>query len=384
MSRGYGRVFTLKSGTLAVAERLESMFSETSNLPQNLLDIDTIYLEPTVENYARGKEILAQFPEARRIEVPSHWQILGLNGNEGNASDWLKIKRNILVLGVRKAMKMDANGRSSDFIAPSTASGCAMACAYCYVPRRKGFANPITTFVNIEQIAGYIARHANKQGFKMTPTAPDDDSWIYEIGCNSDVSVDAAVCDNTRDLIEMFRTVPNSKATFATKWVNRDLLNLDPQGKTRIRFSLMPHDMARLVDVRTSPIRERIAAINNFVEAGYEVNVNFSPVIVKEGFLDDYDALFEEVNDSLSPAAKAQMKAEIIFLTHHRGLHEVNLQWHPKAEEVLWTPDSQENKTSQMGGSNVRYKVSLKQPLVKQFCERMQAKMPYCGVRYAF
>lgn len=43
------------------------------------------------------------------------------------------------------------NGRSSNFIAPSTANGCAMACAYCYVPCRKGYAKPITVFTDIDK-----------------------------------------------------------------------------------------------------------------------------------------------------------------------------------------------------------------------------------------
>jgi hypothetical protein len=50
-------------------------------------------------------------------------------------------------------------------------------------------------------------------------------------------------------------TLPNAKLTFATKFVNREMLDYDPQGKTRIRFSLMPHQMSRLADVRTTPIR---------------------------------------------------------------------------------------------------------------------------------
>jgi DNA repair photolyase len=162
------------------------------------------------------------------------------------------------------------------------------------------------------------------------------------------------------------------------------LLSYDPSAKTRIRFSLMPHHMAKVVDVRTSSIAQRIAAINDFVEAGYETNLNFSPVIIEDGFLDRYDELFEEVADTLSEKAKAQVAAEIIFLTHNGPLHDVNLQWHPKAEELLWKPELQEQKISGGGGVNVRYKVSLKQPLIQQFCERLQAKMPYCGIRYAF
>src|SRR5919112_1056906 len=101
-----------------------------------------------VTAYARGREILERFPAAERVPVNSHWNIPGLHGSEGSVSDWIAIKRNILVLGVKSALTARPNSRSSDFIAPSHANGCAMACSYCYVPRRKGYANPITTFVN--------------------------------------------------------------------------------------------------------------------------------------------------------------------------------------------------------------------------------------------
>ncbi len=52
-----------------------------------------------------------------------------------------------------------------------------MACAYCYVPRRKGYANPITAFVNIEQISGYLERYAARQGAKTAPTMADPNLW---------------------------------------------------------------------------------------------------------------------------------------------------------------------------------------------------------------
>jgi len=65
---------------------------------------------------------------------------------------------------------------------------------------------------------------------------------------------------------------------------HRELLAYDPQGKTRIRFSLLPDQIARVVDVRTSSVSDRIAAIDDFVRAGYEVHVNFSPVILYEGW----------------------------------------------------------------------------------------------------
>jgi spore photoproduct lyase len=41
-------------------------------LPQHLLDVRKIYLEPEVEGYERGREILARFPAAERVPVASH------------------------------------------------------------------------------------------------------------------------------------------------------------------------------------------------------------------------------------------------------------------------------------------------------------------------
>jgi spore photoproduct lyase len=349
-----------------------------------MLDVRQIYLEPAVLDYPRGQEILARFPDAERIEVPSHWNIPGLHGNEGLVEDWVKTKRTVLVLGVKKGLSSRVNGRSGDFIAPSHSNGCAMSCVYCYVPRRKGFANPISVFVNIEEICRAIERHATKQGPKREPNQVDPQFWVYDIGENGDCSVDAMISDNVRDLVALFRQLPNAKGTFATKYVNRHLLDYDSRGKTRIRFSLMPASVARVVDVRTSPIPERIAAINDFVAAGWEVHLNFSPVIVYDGWLEDYADLFTMVDDALTPQAKAQLQAEVIFLTHNAALHEVNLGWHPRAETLLWKPEIQEQKVSEGGGVNVRYRHGTKGRMVEAFNSLLRQQLPYCTIRYAF
>ena len=353
-------------------------------LTRDLLDIRRIYHESAVGDFPLGREILARFPEAARIVVPSHWNIPDLHGNAGSVEDWVRIKRSTLVLGVKKGLAMRPNGRSAHFIAPSTSNGSAMACAYCYVPRRKGFSNPISLFVNVEQACAAIARHAGRQGRLPKPDSIDPDFWVYDIGENGDLSVDAAVSGGVRALIDLFRTLPNAKASFATKAVNRDLLDYDPQRKTRIRFSLMPARIAKVVDVRTAPMAERIAAIDDFVAAGYEVHANFSPVILYEGWEDDWRALFAEIDGTLSEAAKAQLKCEIIMLTHNADLHAVNLGWHPRAEDLLWRPDIQEAKVSEGGGLNLRYRAGWKGTWLARFKALLAETLPYCAVRYAF
>lgn len=349
-----------------------------------LLQVDTIYAEPAAMAPDRGRQVLARFPGAEIVEVASHWQIPGLHGNEGNVTDWNAIKRTHLVLGTLKSPRLRPNGRSSDFIAPSQSNGCAMSCAYCYVPRRKGFANPITVFANIEQILRATERHIARQGRKPAANQCDPVDWVYDIGENSDCSVDAWVSDNVRDYVDLFARTDGAKASFATKAVNPALLDLDPRGGTRVRFSLMPREISRLVDVRTHPIEHRIAAIDDFVAAGYEVHVNLSPVIVQHGWLQAWGELLGELDAGTSRAAQAQMAAEVIFLTHNDRLHEVNLGWHPRAEEVLWTPETQEPKRSQTGGWNVRYRRGWKGARVRELLALIERRTPWLRVRYAF
>ncbi|MFG2504766.1 spore photoproduct lyase family protein [Streptomyces rubiginosohelvolus] len=351
---------------------------------RRMLDIREVYGEPAALASPRGQQILARLPEVPITEVAGHWRIPSLHGNVGSVARWTRIKRETLVLGVRQSLTTRPNGRSADFIAPGASNGCAMACAYCYVPRRKGYANPITLFTNIEAITAHIQRHVRAQGTKPEPNQCDRDAWVYDIGENGDCSVDALICDNTADLIAAFRALPTAKASFATKFVNPDLLDLDPGGRTRVRFSLMPQDDSRLLDIRTSPVARRIAAAADFLDAGYEVHFNLSPVVLRPGWQRDWAELLTHLDDVVPDRVKGQAAAEVILLTHNEQLHEVNLGWHPRAEDVLWQPAAQETKRSQNGAINVRYELQVKQRAIARLRELIASHAPWLRIRYAF
>ncbi|MFF6995311.1 spore photoproduct lyase family protein [Streptomyces sp. NPDC008313] len=351
---------------------------------RRLLPVREIHAEPAAAASARGREIIARFPDARLIEVDSHWRIPGLHGNEGNVERWVRVKGETLVLGEKKTLTTRPNGRSADWIAPGPSNGCAMACAYCYVPRRKGYANPVTVFTNIDRIIAHLGRHIARQGPKAEANQCDPTAWVYDIGENGDCSVDALICDNTADLVHAFRQWPTAKASFATKFVNPDLLALDPRGRTRIRFSLMPADDSRLLDIRTSPVADRVEAAADFLDAGYEVHFNLSPVVVRPGWEDAWSELLRHLDDVLPDRVKRQAAAEVIMLTHNKELHEVNLGWHPRAEEVLWQPGLQQAKRSQNGALNVRYRNQVKAEAVAALRALISTHAPWLRVRYAF
>lgn len=336
----------------------------------------TIFYTPDALN-ARGRKALLAYPDAVHQEIVQHNRLPELEGNH------YQVKSNVLVLGRLKTLVCRESGRSSDFISPSLANGCLGACAYCYVDRNKNV-NPITLFTNTEEILLAVDKHVQKQLWPKVPNQTHAQYYTYDIGCNSDVSVDASISDSIQTTIDFFREHPKAFATFATKFVNEEMLSYDPQGKTRIRYSLLPQKVSKLVDVRTDNLEKRLAAVNDFYHAGYDVHVNFSPVIVYEGWLEDYRELFEQLDQTVHPKLKEKMSCEVIFLTHNQWQHEINLDINPRAEELIWTPAVQETKKSQFGGINVRYRYQLKAQWIHEFKKLQQEVIPWCDIRYIF
>lgn len=146
----------------------------------------------------------------------------------------------------------------------------------------------------------------------------------------------------------------------------------------------MPQRYSTILEPNTPNMVDRIHAMNRYIEAGYDVHINFSPVIVEPNWLHQYTILFEMVHILLDDKYKHKVKAEVIFLTHNKDKHEYNLANNIAGEELLWRPDIQESKTSQYGGENIRYKHDLKAQYIKEWTELHDDIIPWNKIRYIF
>ena len=278
----------------------------------------------------------------------------------------------------RKSMLIRPSGRSTDFITPSFGYGCLYDCSYCYMKRHlpKG----LSIAVNENDILTAVNNHAFFTPVdKPNQTHPTFTS--YDISCNEDFALHAKH-HNWERIFEFFRDHPMAMGSFATKYVNNKLLKFNPKNKIRIRFSLMPQRMSDLHEPYTSKIIDRIKAINIFIEAGYDVHVNFSPVILYKNWKEDYTELFNMLNNYVE--YKDCVLAEVIFLTHNESKHMNNMENHPETEKHLWVPHLQEAKTSQYGGKNYRYKLGLKKNYINQFIGLHDSIIPWNTIRYIF
>ena len=279
----------------------------------------------------------------------------------------------------RKSMIIRPSGRSTDFISPSFGHGCLYNCSYCYMKRHKPEGLDIAK--NTMDILSEINSHCM---FAVVdkPNQTHPEYITYDISCNEDFALHAKYHE-WKKIFNFFKQHPMAMGSFATKYVNPDLTIFDPEGKIRIRFSLMPQVMSDKLEPNTSKIIDRIKAIDAFIDAGYDVHINFSPVIVAGNWLEEYEYLFHMVNDYVS--YKDVVKCEVIFLTHNENKHKYNLANNISGEEeYLWVPTVQEDKISQYGGKNIRYKHHLKSDFIKSFVKLHDEIIPWNTIRYIF
>lgn len=280
----------------------------------------------------------------------------------------------------RKSMVIRPSGRSTDFITPSFGYGCLLNCSYCYMKRHldKG----LTIAMNPEEILTHVNNHAYFAEVEK-PNQTHKEFITYDISCNEDFALHSKY-HNWEYIFEFFRNHPIAMGSFATKVIPVEFLNFDPEKKIRIRFSLMPQKISSIVEPNTPDIIDRIKAIDAFVEAGYDVHVNYSPVIVYDTWLEDYKELFQMMEDYVDSGNKKEVLSEVIFLTHNHEKHFKNLEKQVPGEDTLWSPKIQEDKISQYGGKNIRYKHKLKKEFIKQWSDLHDEIIPWNTIRYIF
>ena len=234
---------------------------------------------------------------------------------------------------------------------------------------------------NSNQILTEVNNHSYFIADVEKPNQTHAEHVTYDIACNEDFALHRKYHRWER-IFDFFKNHPIAMATLATKIIPIEFLNYNPNKKVRIRFSLMPQVISSELEPNTPDIIDRIKAVNAFIEAGYDVHLNFSPVVVYDNWLNDYKFLFQMCDDYIE--YKDEVKCEVIFLTHNEKKHNDNVVNNVKGESLLWTPVNQEAKTSQYGGKNVRYKRHLKSDYIKDFIDLHKSVIPWNTIRYIF
>lgn len=148
---------------------------------------------------------------------------------------------------------------------------------------------------------------------------PDQQDPVYvmcDIACNTDlVLMQKHLPEPLIDYLKRYDNHPRLNSTMATKYPM--LLNLDVNHfnkKPRVRISLMPQKYSDVLEPKMQKIKDRIQDVNRLKRLGWEVHLNYSPVIFTKGWEEEYDFLFEQVKEMAG-----ENKCEVIALTNHEN-----------------------------------------------------------------
>ena len=120
--------------------------------------------------------------------------------------------------------------------------------------------------------------------------------------------------------------------TFPTKFDMVDpILNLNHQGRIIVRVSVNPQEIIRQIEIGTSPLKNRVEAINKLKRAGYKVGILIAPVVLVDEWKEKYEELVKYLYENLDEQVKKDVFFEIIFMTYSYIHKAINQEAFPNA-----------------------------------------------------
>lgn len=326
---------------------------------------NAIYYEKNITDYPLGRKLLDQYASIPKVIIDSHNNIPQMRSQQN--SEFPKMKRN-LIIGIRKTHQFVPNHKVSDFLVPYTSSGCTAMCLYCYLVCNYNKCSYLRLFVNREQMLNKIIKTANDSKEELT----------FEIGSNSDLILENSITDNLVWTIEHFAESKKGFLTFPTKFDMVDpILNVPGKERVIVRMSMNPKEIIQKVEFGTSPLQNRITAINKLKSAGFPVGILIAPIILVDNWKELYENLLIELSCKLSDEVKKDVFFELIFMTYSYVHTKINEEAFPNA-----IPLYQKDLMIGTGRGKYRYRPNIKEEASSYLLSLMKKYFPNNPILY--
>lgn len=272
---------------------------------------------------------------------------------------------------ITKSLVTKPNNNSANAIAPNLIYGCFGGCVstYCYMSRYNGKRVFVNT--NVMDIVSSVYEWA--KNYDKVPDQQDPVYKMVDVACNTDLVLMQKHCPiPLGDYLKMYDDHPEINTTMATKYPS--LLKHDVSyfnKKPRVRVSLMPQSYSDVLEPKMQSIESRIHDINRLKDLGWEVHINYSPVIIYKDFRKEYRDLFSQVKD-----IAGENKCEVIFLTNHPNQME---RVDGLASEMMCKSSQVKNKMGVM-----RYPLEYKSRAIQIFKDEYSEFFDLKTIRYIF
>ncbi len=253
-----------------------------------------------------------------------------------------------------KTLVTKDNNNSANCIAPNLIYGCFGGCVdtYCYMSRYNGRRVFVNT--NVDDIFDSVVEW--EKGFTKVPDQQDPKYTMVDVACNTDlVLMQKHLPEPLIDYLKRYDDHPQLNSTMATKYPS--LLKLDVNHfnkKPRVRVSLMPQEYSDHLEPKMQKIEGRMHDINRLKKLGWEVHINYSPLVFTVGWRKEYDELFRAVK-----SIAGENKCEVIALTNHPNQMK---RAEGKVKELMRRSSEVKNNSGVM-----RYPIEHKGRLLEEF-----------------
>ena len=272
---------------------------------------------------------------------------------------------------ITKTLDTKPNNNSANCIAPNVIYGCFGGCVStnCYMSRYNG--KRVFVNKNVEDIFNSVVEW--EKTYTKVPDQQDPVFTMVDIACNTDlVLMQKHMPIPLHDYLLMYDQHEQLNTTMATKYP--ELLTLDVSRfnkKPRVRVSVMPQKYSDILEPKMSSIVSRIHDINRLKDLGWEVHINYSPLIFVKGWDKEYDNLFSTVK-----SIAGQNKCEVIALTNHK----MQMTKAPiEAQEIMKWSSEVKNSSGVM-----RYPLRYKGRWLEEFKDLYSQYFDRDTIRYIF
>jgi spore photoproduct lyase len=165
-----------------------------------------------------------------------------------------------------------------------------------------------------------------------------------------------------------------------------ELLTLDHQRRTRVRFSVNAPEIARRFDGGTAPLAARLAALRAMALAGYRVGLTIAPVMAYgddsgPGWREGYGDLLDQVGEAVAGVPDLDLTTEIITHRFTPASKDVLLGWYPHTKLEM-DEDVRTQKRSKFGGVKYVYPRATMTEMRTWFTDELSRRLPASPLLY--
>lgn len=251
------------------------------------MKVETLYIEKELTDHPRVNRILNRYPHATRIFIERYGEIF----NRHNQNFRIQKHHPALILAkkhgklIHPIPELYSIGRAHNFYF-SHLLNCPFDCQYCFLQGLYRSAH-FVFFINFEDFQNEIIEACTEKTTFFS--GYDGDSLALE-----------NLTGFLHHFMPFFANQSKAELEIRTKSINiRPLLSL-PSRNSVIAYSLSPHSIARRFEHKTPPLKNRLQALKQLIESGFQVGLRFDPLIWIENFEAIYAPFFEEVFQTVS------------------------------------------------------------------------------------